>query len=715
MKPKIDYNSDGGLCSSSTSVSGEDTPNRDERCQSPTDFDYTSGNKSLAEKIRLRIESGEKFFSLEFFPPRTKEGAVNLLARFERLRLACPLFCDVTWHPAGNPGGDTETSSMTIASAALNYCGLETMLHLTCCNLSLEDVIKHLNRAREMGIRSILALRGDPPIGQDWHPPENGLKYAVDLVRLIRNLFGDDFSICVAGYPTGHPDATSYEADLLHLKEKVDAGADFIITQLFFRAETFIKFVRDCRALGINVPIIPGVMPIQSYDSLRQIAKLSKLEVPEEIINIVAPLKDNDEAIRNYGVQQAVSLIRELFNAGLAPGVHFYTLNREVATTTILKQLGLWVTEPRRPLPWRRAANAKRSTETVRPIFWSSRPKAYIYRTRHWDEFPNGRWGKSDSPAFGELKDYYLFYLKSKSSKNDLLRMWGEELCSEQDVWDVFHCYLSGQPNKCGVKITKIAWNDEELSSETSLLQEKLSEFNKKGVLTINSQPNVNGAPSDDPVVGWGPRGGYVYQKAYLEFFTCQANVQALLKVLPSFPRVNFHIINSNGSADYTNCHRHRPVAVTWGVFPGREVLQPTVVDPVSFKVWKDEAFALWREQWGKLYPEGSTSRDLLTRISETYYLVNLVDNDFPRESCLWELLNAMFAQRELDNMSDFIQQDSDVHLDAVDHYENGLRLTRRQDSQGDGSYTHYTMEELVEAAHRQEMHDEIVTGEGHQ
>ena len=180
MKPKFDYNSDGGLCSSSASVSGEDTPNRDDRSQSPTDFDYSSGNTTLAHKIRSRIESGDKFFSLEFFPPRTKEGAVNLLARchlidcycldrvgnvlslprFERLRLACPLFCDVTWHPAGNPGGDTETSSMTIASAALNYCGLETMLHLTCCNLSREDVIKHLNRAREMGIRNILALRG---------------------------------------------------------------------------------------------------------------------------------------------------------------------------------------------------------------------------------------------------------------------------------------------------------------------------------------------------------------------------------------------------------------------------------------------------------------------------------------------------------------------------------------------------------------------------
>lgn len=149
-------------------------------------------------------------------------------------------------------------------------------------------------------------------------------------------------------------------------------------------------------------------------------------------------------------------------------------------------------------------------------------------------------------------------------------------------------------------------------------------------------------------------------------------------------------------------------MAVTWGVFPGREILQPTVVDPVSFKVWKDEAFALWREQWGKLYPEGSTSRELLTRISETYYLINLVDNDYPVETCLWDLLNAMFAQRELDNMSDFIQQDSDVHLDDAER----LKLVRRTDSV-DASYTHYTMEDIVEAAHREEVHDEIGTVDG--
>lgn len=147
-----------------------------------------------------------------------------------------------------------------------------------------------------------------------------------------------------------------------------------------------------------------------------------------------------------------------------------------------------------------------------------------------------------------------------------------------------------------------------------------------------------------------------------------------------------------------TNCHKHRPVAVTWGVFPGREVLQPTVVDPVSFKVWKDEAFALWREQWAKLYPEGSPSRELLYHISDTYYLVNLVDNDYPKDSCLWDVLNAMFAQRELDRQSDFIQHDLDEMSDRM----------MRQISSNANSYTHYTMEDIVEAANRQEVSDEI-------
>ncbi|XP_060578071.1 methylenetetrahydrofolate reductase (NADPH)-like [Ruditapes philippinarum] len=610
--------------------------------------------KRLIDRINKRINKGARFFSLEFFPARTINGAVNLLARFERMGSGKPLFCDITWHPAGDPANvEKPTSSTCMASTMLNYCGLETMLHITCADQSIDELKANLHKAKNLGIRNLLALRGDPPDGTDnWTYQEGGLNYASDLVSLIRQEFGDYFVICVAGYPTGHPESESYEEDLQNLKKKIDAGADFIITQLFFKAETFIKFYKDCRAIGIDCPIMPGLLPIQAYQSLRHIVKLSRLEVPQEIIDDINPIKDNDEAIRNYGVDLTVKMAKELFKTGYIHGVHFYTLNREVATIEILKRLGMWSEDPWRPLPWKPTANCNRMTEEIRPIFWQCRPKSYIHRTSNWDEFPNGRWGNSSAAAFNELQDYYLFYLKSKATQDDLLKQWGQELESEQDVYDVFRNYLTGETNKAGVKVTKVPWNDDELSPETSLITDKLASINERGVLTINSQPNINGAPSADPNLGWGAPNGYIYQKAYLEFFTSKKNIQALKKILPEFPLVNYHIINYNGEADYTNCDKDEPIAVTWGVFPGKEIIQPTVVDPIAFTVWKDEAFALWVKNWGNLYPEGSRSRAIIRNIHDNYYLVNLVDHEFPKESCLWEIVERMLelAGREADN-----------------------------------------------------------------
>ncbi|CAG0884365.1 unnamed protein product, partial [Cyprideis torosa] len=572
-----------------------------------------------------------------------------LVFRFDRMAMSGPLFIDVTWHPAGDPGSEKETSSMMIASSALNYCGLETMLHLTCCKLSKSDITRYLTKAKELGIRNILALRGDLPADEEsWRPSEDGCRYAVDLVRYIRQEFGNDFVIGVAGYPNGHPEAESYEEDLRHLKEKVDAGGQFIITQLFFKAETFIQFEKDCRAIGITVPIIPGIMPIQSYDSLRHIVKLSKLDVPRDLVEKIEPLKDNDEAIRDFGVHMAVNMIKKLFDAKVAPGVHFYTLNREVATLEILKQLDLYskADVSKRTFPWKMAANFKRCAEDVRPIFWAQRPKSYIYRTQHWDEFPNGRWGSSQSPAFGDLKDYYLFYLKSKSPKDELLAMWGSDIRSEKEVWNVFARYVGGETNETGITVTRLPWNDEALAPETNLLRDQLVRFNKNGILTINSQPAVNAAPSTDPIVGWGKPGGYVFQKAYLEFFACPQIVEQLLEILEDYcPRVNFHITDKTGATNLTNAAKHRANAVTWGVFPGTEIIQPTVVDPDSFQVWKDEAFALWYEGWGSLYPANSPSRNLLNEIRDTYLLVNLVDNDFVSNSCLWEILEKTLSR----------------------------------------------------------------------
>ncbi|XP_058531193.1 methylenetetrahydrofolate reductase (NADPH) isoform X4 [Ochotona princeps] len=494
-----------------------------------------------------------------------------------------------------------------------------------------------------LGLLRGLSTSSPDPIGEQWEEEEGGFNYAVDLVKHIRSEFGDYFDICVAGYPKGHPDAESLEADLRHLKEKVSAGADFIITQLFFTADTFFSFVKACTEVGITCPILPGIFPIQGYHSLRQLVKLSKLEVPQEIKDVIEPIKDNDAAIRNYGIDLAVSLCQELLASGLVPGLHFYTLNRQVATTEVLKRLGMWTEDPRRPLPWAVSAHPKRREEDVRPIFWASRPKSYIYRTQEWDEFPNGRWGNSSSPAFGDLKDYYLFYLKSKCPKEELLQMWGTELTSEQSVFEVFVRYLSGEENQHGYKVTCLPWNDEPLAAETSLMKEELLRVNRQGILTINSQPNINGKPSSDPIVGWGPSGGYVFQKAYLEFFTSREIVGALLEVLKRYElRVNYHIVDVKGE-NITNAPELQPNAVTWGIFPGREIIQPTVVDPVSFMFWKDEAFALWIEQWGKLYEEESLSRTIIQDIHDNYFLVNLVDNEFPLDNCLWQVVEDAF------------------------------------------------------------------------
>ncbi|XP_029332448.1 methylenetetrahydrofolate reductase isoform X1 [Mus caroli] len=622
------------------SSSGGESSKDSSRCSTPS-LD-PERHERLREKMRRRMDSGDKWFSLEFFPPRTAEGAVNLISRFDRMAAGGPLFVDVTWHPAGDPGSDKETSSMMIASTAVNYCGLETILHMTCCQQRPEEITGHLHRAKQLGLKNIMALRGDP-VGDHWEAEEGGFSYATDLVKHIRTEFGDYFDICVAGYPRGHPDAESFEDDLKHLKEKVSAGADFIITQLFFEASTFFSFVKACTEIGISCPVLPGIFPIQGYTSLRQLVKLSKLEVPQKIKDVIEPIKDNDAAIRNYGIELAVSLCRELLDSGLVPGLHFYTLNREVATMEVLKQLGMWTEDPRRPLPWAVSAHPKRREEDVRPIFWASRPKSYIYRTQDWDEFPNGRWGNSSSPAFGELKDYYLFYLKSKSPREELLKMWGEELTSEESVFEVFEHYLSGEPNRHGYRVTCLPWNDEPLAAETSLMKEELLRVNRLGILTINSQPNINAKPSSDPVVGWGPSGGYVFQKAYLEFFTSRETVEALLQVLKTYElRVNYHIVDVKGE-NITNAPELQPNAVTWGIFPGREIIQPTVVDPISFMFWKDEAFALWIEQWGKLYEEESPSRMIIQYIHDNYFLVNLVDNEFPLDSCLWQVVEDTF------------------------------------------------------------------------
>lgn len=207
---------------------------------------------------------------------------------------------------------------------------------------------------------------------------EDGFCYAVDLIRFIKKEFGDYFGICAAGYPTGHPDCESLEEDILYLKDKVDAGADFIITQLFFNTETFVDFHQRCRAVGINCPIVPGILPIQGYASLRHLVKLSKLRPPQDIIDKIETMKEDDKAVQQFGIELASRMCKELVEFGV-PGFHFYTLNREVATKTILKNIGLWKSScSSKCLPWKTSANEKRQQEEIRPINWALRPKSYL-------------------------------------------------------------------------------------------------------------------------------------------------------------------------------------------------------------------------------------------------------------------------------------------------------------------------------------------------
>lgn len=585
----------------------------------------------IIDKINASVAKGEKFFSFEYFPPRTEEGVENLFERLDRMASYGPTFCDITW----GAGGSTADVTLDIAAKMQNMICVETMMHLTCTNMPVEKLESALNEVRKAGIQNILALRGDPPKGQEhFEVVEGGLSCALDLVKYIRKEHGDYFGIGVAGYPEAHPDKIvddpeqmkeNYWADIRYLKEKIDAGADFIVTQLFYEVERYIKFVEDCRSVGINCPILPGIMPIMTYGGFKRMTTFCKTAVPQWINDRMEEVKDDDEAVKAFGIELGRDMCKQLLDAG-TPGVHMYSLNLERSAVGILEAVGLLDTSKvPRPLPWRHIpSSGQRAEERVRPIFWSNRPKSYVTRTASWNEYPNGRWGNSRSPAYATLSEHPFMRRHTGSDKRkERARVaWGAELPGLDAVVDVFVKYCSGE-----VKL--LPWAEmEELHPETGPITDQLVSLNRAGYLTINSQPRVNEAPSNDPTFGWGKPGGYVYQKAYVEFFCSPDKLDSLLERLGSAEGITYMAVNAKG--DLRSNQDHDGVnAVTWGVFPGKEVEQPTVVDPVSFEVWKDEAFGLWLSEWGALYEDGSTSKQLLQTIHDTWWLVSVVDNDY--------------------------------------------------------------------------------------
>ena len=289
-------------------------------------------------------------------------------------------------------------------------------------------------------------------------------------------------------------------------------------------------------------------------------------------------------------------------------------MNLAQTTRMVLEELGLISsdgTPSKKPLPWRQSLGLNRRDEDVRPIFWKNRNKSYVVRTQDWDEFPNGRWGDARSPAFGEL-DAYGIGLKGTNEQN--IKLWGEPR-SVSDIAEIFIKFLKKD-------LESLPWSESPIAGEADVIKPQLIDINRRGLLTINSQPAVNGVKASDPTYGWGPTNGYVYQKAYLELLISPNIISELISRIERQPDFTFYAVNKRGDLK-TNAPGDGPNAVTWGVFPGKEIVQPTIVETISFLAWKDEAYRLG-DDWARCHPATSPSRHLIEHIMGTWYLVNI-------------------------------------------------------------------------------------------
>ena len=363
-----------------------------------------------------------------------------------------PLFVTITW----GAGGSTATRSLDLATSCQNDHGMTTCLHLTCTNMERDILDDALSKARDAGIRNILALRGDPPRGQEYWVPSSGeFKYAVDLVKYIRQKYGDWFCIGVAAYPEGHADGSSPERqdphlDLPYLREKVKAGADFILTQIFYSIPLFLSFEKllrdDESGLFKTIPIIPAVMPIQSYQSFRRMTKLANASIPPPLLARIEDVKADDEAVKQLGVDVAVEMIKQIRSGTeqRCMGAHLCTFNLERSVAFILEKTvmispresstpaghvqkleivdvagitsrlastlsdddtrnraivddeGNERLEPPRPKQRRQSLRSTRSQQFALAV---SEGQGELGREANWDEFPNGRWGDARSPG----------------------------------------------------------------------------------------------------------------------------------------------------------------------------------------------------------------------------------------------------------------------------------------------------------------------------
>jgi methylenetetrahydrofolate reductase (NADPH) len=280
------------------------------------------------------VGSGERSFSFEFFPPKDAEGEALLWRTLRELEPLHPTFVSVTY----GAGGTTRDRTIAITERIALQTSMTPMAHLTCVGHTEDELRAVIGSLAAAGVHNVLALRGDPPGGPSvpWTPTEGGFSYAVELVRMIRSL--GHFAVGVAAFPAGHRASTGFAQDAEVLLAKQQAGAEFAITDMFFRASDYFGLVERARAIGVEVPIIPGIMPITNLGQIQRMAELSGNEVPSEVVARVSRYEGDPAAVRQEGVAVATELCDVLLDGG-APGLHFYTLNRSKATREILAGL----------------------------------------------------------------------------------------------------------------------------------------------------------------------------------------------------------------------------------------------------------------------------------------------------------------------------------------------------------------------------------------
>jgi methylenetetrahydrofolate reductase (NADPH) len=284
-------------------------------------------------KISEMLKGNHLVFSLEFFPPKTEEAMLQLYETLKEVKHLNPGYISVTY----GAGGGTRDKTIDIVTRAKREIGLESMAHLTCVGHSRQEIKSILDRLVAAGIENVVALRGDTPQGEaKFIPKSGGFSHASELTSFIHASY--QLCIAVAGYPEGHIEAADKETDWNYLCQKVRAGADFIITQLFFDNRHFFSFEKRMREKAVIVPIIPGIMPITNYGQILRFTRICGATIPQRLLTDLERIQEDAEAVEEYGIEHATKQCRELIAHGV-PGIHFYTLNKSTATRDIIRAL----------------------------------------------------------------------------------------------------------------------------------------------------------------------------------------------------------------------------------------------------------------------------------------------------------------------------------------------------------------------------------------